>query len=84
MNYRRSTIVRKRINLSLPEETVALIDRINKLGDLNSLIDVAIRHYVSSIERAKLKARIKAGAQKRGERDLQLAAEWFNISTQTQ
>lgn len=72
----------KRINITLPEETVVLIDRVTKRGDRSGLIDVAIRHYVESIGRTKLKQRLKEGAQKRGQRDLQLAAEWFAIDEQ--
>ena len=69
----------KRINITLPEETVVLIDRLTKRGDRSGLIDVAIRHYVDSIGRTRLKQRLKEGAQRRGQRDLQLAAEWFAL-----
>ena len=69
----------KRIYITLPAETLVLIHRVTKRGDRSGLIDVAIRHYVETIGRAKLKQRLKEGAQKRGPRDLQLAAEWFGI-----
>jgi CopG family transcriptional regulator / antitoxin EndoAI len=69
----------KRINISLPDETVVLIDRVTKRGDRSGLIDVAIRHYIETIGRAKLKRRVKEGALRRGQRDLQLATEWFAV-----
>ncbi len=69
----------RRINITLPEETVLLIDRVTERGDRSGLIDVAVRKYVETIGRAKLRRRIKEGAVRRGQRDLQLAAEWFAI-----
>lgn len=67
----------RRINITLPEETVLLIDRVTKRGDRSGLIDIAVRQYVETMGRAKLRRRLKEGATRRGQRDLQLAAEWF-------
>lgn len=36
----------RRINITLPEETVRLIDRVAAKGDRSRLIDEAVRHYV--------------------------------------
>ncbi len=82
MKYRRPRALHKRINITLPEETVVLIDRVTKRGDRSGLIDVAVRNYVGNIGRAKLKQRLKEGARRRAQRDLQLAAEWFSIDEQ--
>jgi len=67
----------RRINISLPEETVRLLDRISNRGDRSRLINEAVRRYVSSRRRAALRKRLKEGALRRAERDLRLSAEWF-------
>ena len=36
--------MRKRINISLPEETLELIDRVTEHGDRSRFIDEAVRH----------------------------------------
>jgi len=68
----------RRINITLPEETVRLIDRVTERGDRSRLIDEAVKHYIEEIGRANLKARLKEGAL-RPKRDLALAEEWFSL-----
>ena len=69
----------KRINVTLPEETVRLIDGLVAQGGRSGLIDQAIKHYVDAIGRANLRRHLKEGAQRRSERDLALAQEWFAV-----
>jgi CopG family transcriptional regulator/antitoxin EndoAI len=69
----------RRINISLPEETVALIDRMAKSGDRSRFIDEAIKHYVQEVGRGKLREQLKEGALRRAQRDLALAEEWFGL-----
>ena len=69
--------MRKRINITLPEETVALIDRVTEKGDRSGLIDNAVRHYIETVGKKNLRRRLKEGAMRRAERDLSLAEEWF-------
>jgi CopG family transcriptional regulator/antitoxin EndoAI len=69
----------KRINISLPEETIALIDRVTEQGDRSRLIDEAVRHYVQETGQANLRKRLKEGAMRRAERNLRVAEEWFNL-----
>ncbi|MCI0336512.1 MAG: ribbon-helix-helix domain-containing protein [Acidobacteria bacterium] len=69
----------QRINITLPEETLGLIDRIAERGDRSRFIDRAIRYYVEAIGQAKLKKLLKEGAIARAERDLRLAEEWFAL-----
>jgi len=71
--------MRRRINITLPEETLDLIDRVAKPGDRSNLIDLAVRHYVDSVGQARLRRRLKEGAQRRAERDLALASDWFSL-----
>ena len=67
----------RRINITLPEETVRLIDRVSAKGDRSSLIDRAVKRYVAQSRRAKLKKQLKEGALRRAKRDSQLAEESF-------
>jgi CopG family transcriptional regulator/antitoxin EndoAI len=74
-----TTIMRKRINITLPEETLELIDRVTEHGDRSRFIDEAVRHYIQEASRANLRKQLKKGAIRRAERDLPLAEEWFTI-----
>ncbi len=69
----------QRINITLPEETLGLIDRIVEKGDRSRFIDRAIKYYVESIGKAKIKQLLKEGAIARASRDLRLAEEWFTL-----
>jgi CopG family transcriptional regulator / antitoxin EndoAI len=66
-----------RINITLPEETVQLIDRVSKKGNRSRLIDRAVKRYVTDARRATLRKRLKEGALRRAERDLRVAQESF-------
>ena len=69
----------RRINITLPEETVRLIDRVAERGDRSRFIDEAVRRYVEAVGRANLRKRLKEGSVRRGGRDLRLAGEWFAL-----
>lgn len=67
----------RRINITLPEKTVRLIDRISEKGDRSRLIDTAVRRYLAHVRRAKLRKSLKEGALRRAERDRRMAEESF-------
>lgn len=69
----------RRINVTLPEETIQLLDRIATKGDRSRLIDEAVRYYITETEKSKLKQQLKEGGIRRAERDLDLADAWFNL-----
>ncbi len=69
----------KRINITLPEKTVQLLDRVAQKGNRSRLIDRAVRRYVAEVGRATLRRRLKDGAIREAELDLQLAEEWFPL-----
>ncbi len=69
----------RRINISLPEETYQLLGQASKKGNRSRLIDQAVRHYVGSLGRTKLRAAIKEGAIKRAARNLQMSKDWFHL-----
>ncbi len=69
----------KRLNITLPEETVRLIDRVAEKGDRSRLIAEGVKHYIESVGRMNLRRRLKEGAVRRAGRDLRLAEEWFSL-----
>ena len=71
------TKTRKRINISLPEDTLNIVDRIAEKGERSRLIDEAVRFYMEQKGQNNLKALLKEGAITRARRSTQLAGEWF-------
>lgn len=68
-----------RLNITLPERTLRLLDRVAKRGNRSRLIAAAIERYVEGVGRKELRRRLKEGAIRRAERDLGVAAAWFHV-----
>ena len=69
----------KRINITLPEETIELLDRIAKKRGRSELIDRAITSYVSRISKKNLQTQLREGYERHARHDLDLAQEWFSL-----
>lgn len=69
----------KRINIILPEATIAVLDHVSAKGNRSALIDRAIQHYVRTQGQQNLRERLKQEALANADRDLQLAAQWFPL-----
>jgi CopG family transcriptional regulator/antitoxin EndoAI len=69
----------KRINITLPESTVAMLDTVADKGSRSAFIDQAIRMQLKSVKQESLRERLKAGAIARGARDLSISEEWFDV-----
>jgi CopG family transcriptional regulator/antitoxin EndoAI len=69
----------KRINIVLPDTTVAVLDRVATKGTPSRFIDRAGRYYVETQGRQSLREQLKAGYRTNAERDLAIAAEWFPL-----
>lgn len=69
----------KRINILLPEETIAVLDRVAKPGNRSRFIDRAVRRLVETEGKTSLREQLKAGYRANAERDRQMAAEWFPL-----
>lgn len=72
----------RRINVTLPEETIKLMERVSRKGSRSRLVDLAIKRYVAEAGRANLRKKLKEGALRRASRDRQLAEEWFLLEDQ--
>jgi metal-responsive CopG/Arc/MetJ family transcriptional regulator len=73
----------KRLNITLPVETVRLMDRVAGRGRRSSLIDRAVRRYVKEETRANVRKQLAASYKANAELDLQLADDWFPLEEQT-
>lgn len=75
----KKTITRKRVNITLPKETILLINRVAEKGERSRFLNEAVRFYVKQAGRENIKRLLREGARERGERDLTLAREWFPV-----
>lgn len=73
----------RRINITLPEDTVRLMDRVAAKGDRSRLIADAVQQYLRETSRVQLKKQLQEGAVRRAKRDLKLVHEWFFIDKKT-
>jgi CopG family transcriptional regulator / antitoxin EndoAI len=72
----------KRLNITLPEETVRLMDRVAGRGRRSNLIDRAVRRYVKEETRANLRKHLAASYKANADADLRLAEAWFPLEEQ--
>jgi CopG family transcriptional regulator / antitoxin EndoAI len=77
VNVQKGFTMHRRINVTLPEETVRLMDRVSERGDRSKLINEAVRRYIKEIGRANLRRRLQEGYLHTAESDLRLSEEWF-------
>jgi CopG family transcriptional regulator / antitoxin EndoAI len=73
------TTVSKRINIVLPDRTLAVLDRVAPKGDRSQLISRAVLHYIESQGKQILRERLKQEAIANAGRDLEMAADWFPL-----
>jgi CopG family transcriptional regulator / antitoxin EndoAI len=66
--------MQRRINVSLSEEAVRLLDRMAPKGDRSRFLDDLVKRTAG--DRAQLRARLKEGYIKRAQRDREVAAQW--------
>ena len=69
----------KRINVILPDATVAVLGRVAAKGARSRFIDRAVRYYVETQSKQSLREQLIAGYRANAERDLAMAAEWFPL-----
>lgn len=65
----------KRLNITLPESTVALLETVADKGARSTFIDVAIKSYIKQIKQKNLRENLKTGAIARSQRDLAISEE---------
>lgn len=68
-----------RVNITLPKETVRLIDRVTRKSNRSGFVNEAVRFYVANAGRTNLAKQLRAGAKRHAARDLSIAEEWFPL-----
>ena len=69
----------RQIEVTLPEETLQLLEGVVLNGDRNAFINEAVKFYIAEQNKANLREQLKEGAIRRAQRDLAIAEEWFDI-----
>lgn len=69
----------RRINITLPNETIELLNHIVPKGDRSRFINDAVQYYITEVEKKKLREQLRQGAIERSQRDLDLAETWFDL-----
>ena len=69
----------KRINIMLPEKTLAVLDRVAPKGNRSQFVSRAVLHYVETRGSQSLREQLKAGYLANADENLRLAAEWFPL-----
>ena len=72
-------IAHKRLNITLPESTVALLETVANKGERSIFIDIAIKSYIKQNKQESLREKLKSGAIARSQRDLSVSEEWFDV-----
>ena len=67
----------RRLNITLPEQTERMLDRVVPRGQRSKLIDEAVTRFVKEQERANLRRQLALVATARSERDREMTEEWF-------
>jgi CopG family transcriptional regulator/antitoxin EndoAI len=72
----------KRINIMLPEKTLAVLDRVAPRGNRSQFVSRAVLHYVETKGQENLREQLKAGYLANADENLRIAAEWFPLEEQ--
>ena len=69
----------KRVNVILPDTTVAVLNRVASRGKRSRFISAAVLHYVKTRSKENLRASLKQEAMANAARDLEIVQEWFPL-----
>lgn len=83
MINQKTTDTYKRVNITLPNKTIKLLDSVTDKGERSSFVDRAVHFYIEEVGRANLNKQLREGATERSSRDLSLADDWFLIEEQS-
>lgn len=72
----------RRLNITLPEQTIRMLDRAAPKGERSRLIDEAVRRFIHEQQGPNLRMQLELGATARSERDRQIAEEWCALPDQ--
>jgi metal-responsive CopG/Arc/MetJ family transcriptional regulator len=67
------------MNITLPEQTVRILNRVASRGNRSRLIDAAVRRYIHQLGGARLRRQLAEGYRQSAREDLDIASEWFHL-----
>lgn len=73
----------QRINITLPADTVRLLDRVAAKRERSRFIDAAIREHAKRTAKARLRNQLKEGYLRENQIHRQVAEEWFPLEEET-
>lgn len=73
----------RRLNITLPDKTLKMLDQFAPKGDRSSFIDEAIQNYIAQIQKQRLREQLKEGAIRHAERDLGITDDWFALEEES-
>ena len=75
--------VHKRLNITLPEATVSMLESVAAKGERSTFIDAAIRRHINETRKEDLREQLKAGAIANAERALAMVREWDQLEDES-
>ncbi len=79
-SMKHQTIIRhKRVNVTLPEHTLELLNSVAKKGQRSGFVNRAVHFYIQEIGQSTLREQLRKGAIVHASRDLSLAKDWFPL-----
>jgi CopG family transcriptional regulator/antitoxin EndoAI len=69
----------RRINITLPEKTLAVLDRVTRRGNRSRFVSKAVLHYIETQGKRSLREQLRAGYQANADENLSIALEWFPL-----
>jgi CopG family transcriptional regulator/antitoxin EndoAI len=72
----------QRLNISIPETTLRLLDRVVPKGDRSKFIERAVRSELARATKTRLRRGLIEGYRQRAEEDRALTAEWDQLSAE--
>lgn len=75
--------IHTRVNITLPRDTLQLVDRITEKRDRSRFLNEAVRFYIRERGQENLRKLLRKGALQRADRDFNLVQEWFSLENET-
>jgi metal-responsive CopG/Arc/MetJ family transcriptional regulator len=69
----------KRISVTLPEHTLAVLDRVTTRGNRSRFVSEAVLHYVHAQGKQSLRDQLKAGYQANAAENLKINRQWSHL-----
>jgi metal-responsive CopG/Arc/MetJ family transcriptional regulator len=74
----------RRINIMLPESTLAVLDRVTSRGNRSRIISRAVLYYVKNRGKRILREQLKAGYQANADDSVKIALGWFPLEEEAE